>query len=641
MATLTLNCSGGTFLSYMEPSTDHSSLTEIPTCPDFLRIRTAEAEGWKIGLAALEENFKMDEGGALLEFPSSDVLKYKKINSVTLYYTIAVKATDDPYPIGMDYNNEGTWAQLRDAYQWGKFGEILMPYISNQPLSNITLLNFESVGRMESAQVKKTDLSSAVTGSITSYNRNVDITSQYNATFKGQTARFIIATGNSISVVTDSTTVWEGAYPILAAKLINLAPYDPSAWGYKYIDTSSAYLVVNYDDDVQLPPTPLEPIDEALKSGNAIGFNWRFNAITAATQKSALIQYKKSTDLSWTEITHTGSSTTHTLQNGLTIGEYEWRVKVTNVLDEVSDFSDTNSFTVIGKPVTPIIIPPENCCLTTISWNAAGQEAAEFILMDGDGNVLIHETVATAVTSYKPQMFLKGSYKAMARIKNNSDLWSDYGELEFDIDAAEPDPGNLIAMPFDTEIHLEGTYTSTNVAIVRIDEDGTETVLAMDDHAVDKKVAGGTEYAYVLRSWNTGGYIDTPAKVFDFKFEGAIFSTETEELHLDRSEQKFLTHGEEIERQYAQMRYVGREFAVIERGEYTEQTLSKQFHVTKAQRRILDRMAKEKSLFYRDSRGNAFKAAILSVSYSNYMDNDYIASIRLTRTAADEVIINV
>ena len=89
------------------------------------------------------------------------------------------------------------------------------------------------------------------------------------------------------------------------------------------------------------------------------------------------------------------------------------------------------------------------------------------------------------------------------------------------------------------------------------------------------------------------------------------------------------------------MRYVGREYAVIERGEYTEQTLAKQFHVTKAQRRILDRLAKEKALFYRDSRGNAFKAAILGVSYNGYMDDAYIASIKLTRTAADEVIINV
>ncbi len=404
----------------------------------------------------------------------------------------------------------------------------------------------------------------------------------------------------------------------------------------------SSYCNIKYFQIVaQSAPTPVSPGDNiTLFEGHDITFTWIYNSLTPATQESATIKYRVRGGSTWTTYTSTSSNPYCTISD-IPQGQYEWCLNITNNYGETSADSGTLEFNIIGRPQKPIILEPDNCCLTTISWNAEGQEAAEFILMDGDGNVLIHETVATAVTSYKPQMFLKGSYKAMARIKNNSDLWSDYGELEFDIDAAEPDPGNLIAMPFDTEIHLEGTYTSTNVAIVRIDEDGTETVLAMDDHAVDKKVAGGTEYAYVLRSWNTGGYIDTPAKVFDFKFEGAIFSTETEELHLDRSEQKFLAHGEEIERQYAQMRYVGREFAVIERGEYTEQTLSKQFHVTKAQRRILDRMAKEKSLFYRDSRGNAFKAAILNVSYTNYMGNDYIASIRLTRTAADEVIINV
>ena len=405
---------------------------------------------------------------------------------------------------------------------------------------------------------------------------------------------------------------------------------------------TSSYCSVKYFQIVaQSAPTPVSPGDNiTLFEGHAITFTWIYNSLTPATQASATIKYRVRGGSTWTTYTSTSSNPYCTISD-IPQGQYEWCLNITNNYGETSADSGTLEFNIIGRPQKPIILEPDNCCLTTISWNAEGQEAAEFILMDGDDNILIHETVATAVTSYKPQMFLKGSYKAMARIKNNSDLWSDYGELEFDIDAAEPDPGNLIAMPFDTEIHLEGTYTSTNVAIVRIDEDETETVLAMDDHAVDKKVAGGTEYAYVLRSWNTGGYIDTPAKVFDFKFEGAIFSTETEELHLDRSEQKFLAHNEEIERQYAQMRYVGREFAVIERGEYTEQTLSKQFHVTKAQRRILDRMAKEKSLFYRDSRGNAFKAAILGVSYNEYMDDAYIASIKLTRTAADEVIINV
>ena len=404
----------------------------------------------------------------------------------------------------------------------------------------------------------------------------------------------------------------------------------------------SSYSNIKYFQIVaQSAPTPTSPGDNiTLFEGHDITFTWLYNSLTPATQASATIKYRVRGGSTWTTYTSASSNPYCTISD-IPQGQYEWCLNITNNYGETSADSSTLEFNIIGRPQKPIILEPANCCLTTISWNAEGQEAAEFILMDGDDNILIHETVATAVTSYKPQMFLKGSYKAMARIKNNSDLWSDYGELEFTIDAAAPDAGVLVAIPYDTEIHLEGTYTSENAAIVRIDEDGTENVLSMTASAVDKKVASGLEYAYVLRCWNSGGYVDTPTKVFTFNFPGSIFTTDTEELHLDRSEQKFIAHDEDVERQYAAMRYVGREYAVIERGEYTEQTLAKQFHVTKAQRRILDRLAKEKALFYRDSRGNAFKAAILGVSYNGYMDDAYIASIKLTRTAADEVIINV
>lgn len=407
-----------------------------------------------------------------------------------------------------------------------------------------------------------------------------------------------------------------------------------------YGETSSYCTIKYFQIVVQSPPTPTSPGDNiSLFEGHDVVFTWIYNSLTPATQTSATIKYRVRGGSTWTTYTSASANPFCTISD-IPQGQYEWCLNITNNYGETSADSSTLEFNIIGRPQRPIILTPDNCCLTTISWNASGQEAAEFILMQGD-DILIHETVATDVTSYKPQMFLKGTYTAKARIKNNSDLWSDYGELEFTIDAAAPDAGVLVAIPYDTEIHLEGTYTSENAAIVRIDEDGTENVLSMTASAVDKKVASGLEYAYVLRCWNSGGYVDTPTKVFTFNFPGSIFTTDTEELHLDRSEQKFIAHDEDVERQYAAMRYVGREYAVIERGEYTEQTLAKQFHVTKAQRRILDRLAKEKALFYRDSRGNAFKAAILGVSYNGYMDDAYIASIKLTRTAADEVIINV
>ena len=803
----TVQCSGATFISFSNKSTNYSSLSSIPTCWAF-----GWAHDYNIRQTLNQKSGTLDFGGAVFDFNPGNGFRNKKINSVTLHYTV-------------DSANQSK-LKVQDYF----CEEILTAYTNTTPINE---LNYYSYFEGGSGYTYTTELVEYLDNSMSSLNRSVEI-SDFNTKSNlllGQVLRVVIAVGanqhDASSYIIDtypdnvSARYYNGNYAFrqiakssvyivvdwdyIKPAVTALAPYrtnifvenEPITFSWQYFSdasspqasatieykltgastwttitssgTGTTYTLSaglsagtyewrikvtdeqgetsNYDGNLnftvaeQPAQTPTYPVDTGLPAYAPIAFSWTFNkpsSASAATQASATLQYRARGSGIWIDQAVTGSSTTWTLAAGLSVGQYEWRVCVTNNYGNTSSYcnikyfqivaqsvptplepgdnitlfeghdvtfkwlynsltpatqasatikyrvvggstwmtytsassnpfcsiseipqgqyewclnvtnnygetsadSGTLEFNIIGRPQRPIITTPANCCLTTISWNASGQEAAEFILMQGD-DILIHETVATAVTSYKPQMFLKGTYKAMARIKNNSDLWSDYGELEFTIDAAAPDAGTLIAMPFDTEIKLEGTYTSSNAAIVRIDEDGTENVISMTAAAIDKKIAGTLEYAYVLRCWDTGGSVDTPLKVFTFNFEGSIFTTDIEELHLDRSEQKFLAHDEELGRQYATMRYVGREFPVIERGEYTEQTLTKQFHVTKAQRRILDRMAKEKSLFYRDSRGNAFKAAILNVSYSNYMDNDYIASIRLTRTAADEVIINV
>ena len=805
----TIQCSGATFISFSNKSTNYSSLSSIPTCWPFY---AADDSDFRQQLN--QKSDTMDFGGAVFDFDPGNNFINKKINSVTLHYTIrAINSSKLKLGLyfceGIDSGYTATtpitqldYYSYFDSRSYGGNTQRneLIEYIDSSTSSldrSVTISGYETKHTLEVGDILRTTISvganensadtlifsinssqySARNNTGTFTTRAIDKSSVYivvdwdyvkpdtptqnspiNSSFvEDEPITFSWNYHSSISSPQASATI---EYKLSSASTWTTATSSGTSttwtlsaglsvgsyqWRVKVTDeqgeTSSYSATKTFTVVEQAAPTPTYPVDTGLPAYAPIAFAWTFNkpSGSSATQAGATLQYRERGSNIWIEEEITGTSTTWTLSAGLSVGQYEWRVKtennfgnessysnikyfqivaqsaptplapgdnitlfeghditftwlynsltpatqasatikyrviggstwttytsasanpfctisdipqgqyewclnITNNYGETSADSSTLEFNIIGRPQRPIILTPDNCCLTTISWNASGQEAAEFILMDGNDNVLIHETVATAVTSYKPQMFLKGTYKAMARIKNNSDLWSDYGELEFTIDAAAPSAGNLIAMPFDTEIKLEGTYTSENAAIVRIDEDGTENVLSMTASAVDKRVASGLEYAYVLRCWNSGGYVDTPTKVFTFNFPGSIFTTDTEELHLDRSEQKFIAHDEDVERQYAAMRYVGREYAVIERGEYTEQTLAKQFHVTKAQRRILDRLAKEKALFYRDSRGNAFKAAILGVSYNGYMDDAYIASIKLTRTAADEVIINV
>ena len=725
MGTINIPCTGGTFLSYVFPTADNSSMTSLPTCSEFMRNRTSDVENRKV-IRSRRDNLvahvdHWDYGGCILEFEHNALLNYKRIDSVYLHFTYKSSAINTSqqkaiYLNGSDLGN-------RDYY----WHELVYEYFTDKNLSEINLNNFLRDGYYDWSNYE--DLHNIIPTAVTSYDRTIGVPyALYN-----NKIRFLISAGQCIyELYKNQLYDWYMG----AAEFFMSNMQQNDMYFEKYIDRNSAYLEVNYSDIPPVTPTPLSPINMGLNPNRDITFSWRYNTSTPATQASASLQYRPKNG-SWTTVAVSGSSQSWTLSGGLSAGSYEWRVQttdsqgstssycavqsfdivaqsaptaaypsdgitfmentdiafswiynsltparqasatikykdksavnwttytsssanpyctienipqgnyewklsVTNEYGETSADSNVLEFNIIGRPQAPIILTPTNCCLTTISWNADGQEAAEIMLYQG-GKLLAHETIATTVSQYKPQFFLKGDYLVKARIKNSSDLWSDFRELAFTINAAGPTAGRLNAVPLDKSVQLIGTHSSTNVALIRV-EDGEETVVAMTAEAVDKHVAGDTEYIYILRSWNTGGYTDSGAVHVVCNFEGAIISDEEDELELDKSDERFFKHDETVARDYAALQFIGREYPVIERDEFSSVEIEKRFHVTREQKKILDRISKKPAVFYRDSRGNAFKAVITSVRYSGFMSHDYIAEISIMRTAPDEVIINV
>ena len=617
MASLTLALTGSAKLSYRYPSTNISGESSISTCCYFLM---STREGDKNNLQN-SSYYKSDICAAFLEFASNAILKYKKINRVLLHYRIYRDFTGT-YP---------NYFYLRENSDAITVYECLAPYIGNYTSANITKQNIATPSTISKRTI---NLINEVPKAVTYYDRTADITDIYKSNFAGESSAFILSTG--------AETISFESHPdnVIGAGFIAERQTDQSsAYNGYHIDTSTVYLSVDYDDVTQPAPTPTYPCNVTLQENTAIQFSWLFNSSTAAGQQSATIQYKLASDNAWTTVTSAGSGKTYTLAAGLPQGSYEWRAAVTNILNETSNYSATQTFNVIGKPASPVIETPANCCLTTIQWNATGQEAAEIMFYQND-KLIAHETLATTITEYKPQMFLKGEYSISVRIKNNADLWSDFGSLTFAIDAAGAGKGSLNMLPFDKYVELIGTVSTQNSAIIRKEKD-KETVIAMNSEAIDDTVAGGIEYEYIVRTWNTGGYTDSDPKRVKFNIEGSIIKSENYELNFKHSEEKFLIHDETISRNMSINNFIGREYPVIERGEFTTRTISKRFHVNREQKQILDEMSKEPAVFYRDNRGNAFKAVITQLRYTEYMTDDYIAEITLLKTAPNEVIINV
>lgn len=531
---------------------------------------------------------------ALLQFLIPSSLRYKRINSVVLNV-----------PISWGYNlfrNPGMWDAITPYIYAGDLSDITWNSVKNVGTFGemMQVMNLETIGR-EGSDTLSIDIMSAFTGNL------VDK--------EGSGQLF---------------NVW-----------INVAPAT-----YDYIEVSNdypyPYLSIDYEDVPQLPPTLSYPNNVFLREGQAVLFSWQHNSETAAVQQSYTLEYKTVGASSYT-VVNGGRDHSYTLQGGLPAGDYVWRVKIVNDAGETSDYSAEASFSVVGKPASPVIGTPENKALTRIEWNASDQNAFDLTLTDSDGRTIVNVSEAGNSSRYAVNQFLKGTYTVGIRIKNGIDLWSDWSYKTFTIDAEAPAAPSLIIQIDGTGVRLtaEDVPDGARIAFLRSENGGDYKVIAVDEtDFVDTKTKARTKYTYIARAF-AAGFADSDPSSAAVMLDGMCLNAEGLELHLTVSSDKYLAIGETVSKETSVTNYSGREYALVERGEFTTWELERRFFVTEEQREVLEKFLDVNSAFYRDSRGRAFACAVLSIKYNEYMDEGYIVTISLTRIDEEEVIINV
>ena len=193
-------------------------------------------------------------------------------------------------------------------------------------------------------------------------------------------------------------------------------------------------------------------------------------------------------------------------------------------------------------------------------------------------------------------------------------------------------------------MHLSFTVPEDVQAVLMRSQGGKEKVLKiieqLDTEYIDATVASGLTYSYWVRTY-VDGYTDSDPVETSVQFEGAILNTEDTSLELNRSDEQFLPYSKEISRAFELMNFSGREYPMIERGEFTTVEFSRRFHVTYAQEKILDRLSKEESVYYRDDKDHAYPAGLKRVHYDSFMNDGYLVTIDLVRLNEEEVIVNV
>lgn len=533
---------------------------------------------------------------AILQFTRPNELKYARIISATLWFELNGYIAPDP-----------SYYQLKEEYY-------VASYATENPVSAINWVNFWNAGvRGEWAKGGNGGTYS------TPFNCTMNVTSAYTGDLSNNLVTFVIATGN-----------------------VQHNPPNTDAW----IDPNDCRLVIEYEAGSQPAPSPLYPKDITLIESNTTLFSWQFNGVTEAVQTAAVLEYKNAEDQSYTTINLTQSGYSYTLNQALPPGTYQWRVKVTNDAGTTSEFSDVATFNVVGKPASPIINEPENKALTTISWNTENQQACEIILADQSGREMYHETLATNMTTFKPNFFLQGAYMFSIRVMNNSQMWSDWAQRAFVINASGPTAAtiSLVSAAGSPTVHLSFTVPEDVQAVLMRSQGGKEKVLKiieqLDTEYIDATIASGLTYSYWVRTY-VDGYTDSDPVETSVQFEGAILNTEDTSLELNRSDEQFLPYSKEISRAFELMNFSGREYPMIERGEFTTVEFSRRFHVTYAQEKILDRLSKEESVYYRDDKDHAYPAGLKRVHYDSFMNDGYLVTIDLVRLNEEEVIVNV
>lgn len=397
----------------------------------------------------------------------------------------------------------------------------------------------------------------------------------------------------------------------------------------------ASYLTIEYEDVEQLPPTISYPSGVYVREGSSVMFSWLYNSLTQATQESATIQWRVKGAAEWNTVDVESGAHYYTSEGIFPQGTIEWKVCVTNSIGETSAYSEIAEFTVQGKPAIPVITEIENKCLTCIKWNAADQCAYEIELARGDEKIL-HETVYSGESVYRPQMFLSGNYTVTIRTRNSIDLWSDKASKTFVINPTAPKAPQLSIRQDGARVILEAEHEEgTKLAILR---NGEVIAVTEEGSFEDNTVLSETEYEYKVRAY-ADGYADSVTLSAMVCYKGFMLQNDSKEVNCTISEQKFLPLSMQNGSESYLVQYDGREFPVLETGTTKSHVITRQTTVTTEQYRDIEEISRGPA-FYRDIEGNAFACAVEINSCNRYMGRCYSLTLTITRLDKEEVLLN-
>ena len=223
------------------------------------------------------------------------------------------------------------------------------------------------------------------------------------------------------------------SFTIPANTLANSSQYNIYATAVTSSGTTSDTNVGNFTTvDVKGEVTAISP-KNVVTQGN-ITFDWDYSAPTGTQQFAYDLDISYDNGTSWENIAnHVVSSNPTSNQTITTSGTIYWRVRGYNQSNIPSDYSEATMFLNAMPPRTPVFLNVESGSAPIITWNAEGQTAYQFQVIDESGNVFLDTGfLYTSDNIYRFSKYLpNGVYTFKLRTMNTYEQVSEFATYNY------------------------------------------------------------------------------------------------------------------------------------------------------------------------------------------------------------------
>lgn len=179
----------------------------------------------------------------------------------------------------------------------------------------------------------------------------------------------------------------------------------------------------------QITSIPIEPVNAIEDKNEEIHFAWRFVSNDGAPSSRCILQYKTTTDVSWTQLADLGAEVTEydVPESTFDAGAIEWRVIPYNI-DGVVGTSNSVSFIAYGAPVRPTVFT-DSVPFLTIMWQSEEQESFQIMVDEESYGPYFGADKQFVLPSYLED----GEHTVKVRTMGVYGLWSKWGETSVTI----------------------------------------------------------------------------------------------------------------------------------------------------------------------------------------------------------------